>query len=79
MKALKYQVQIGRDRRVVLDVPAETPEGMAEVIVLVSEEPRAPEDFTAFLAGLRESSPQRSKEDLDRRIEEERASWGEES
>lgn len=78
MKALKYQVRIGRDHRVVLDVPAETPEGMAEVIVLVSENPAHPDDFGAFLAELRRTSPQRTKEDIDREVAEERASWGDE-
>lgn len=75
MKALKYQVRIGRDHRVVVDVPAETPEGMAEVIVLVQEEPDRRPDLAAVLAEFRTRVGGRTKEDIDSRLAAERESW----
>jgi len=80
MQALKYQVTIGRDRRVSVDVPASVGEGPAEVIVLVPEpkqehRPEAVEDFGQMLDRLRKVAPVRSREEILRFFEQERASW----
>lgn len=76
MKALKYQVRIGRDHRVVVEVPEETPEGMAEVIVLVREQPEPQAGLDALLAEFRSRVGGRTKEDIDGGLAAERASWG---
>ena len=80
MNAVKREVVIGKDRRIVIDLPPDTPEGPAEVIVLVHEPP--PTSARALLEDAdewRARSPyRRSKEEIDRYLEEERASWGDE-
>ena len=78
MKALKYQVKIGRDHRVVVEVPRETPEGPAEVILLVPDAHEAPRDaLHSLLAEFRSRPGGRSKDDIDAALVAERASWGE--
>jgi len=76
MKALKYQVRIGSDHRVVVDVPAETPEGMAEVIVLVRERAESSLSLEHLLAEFRTREGGRTKEDIDAALAAERESWG---
>lgn len=76
MKALRYQVRIGRDHRVVVDVPEEIPEGMAEVIVLIREQPEVRPGLDALLAEFRTRAGGRTKEDIDTELAAERASWG---
>jgi hypothetical protein len=54
------------------------PSGVAEVIVLVNEQPaaRKPRSLQEFMENLRETDiPRRSKEEIDRYLEEERNSW----
>lgn len=75
MKAIKYQVRIGRDHRVVVDLPAETPEGLAEVIVLVPEPLETRPGLAALLADFRTRAGGRTKEELDSELAAERASW----
>lgn len=75
MKALKFQVMNGGDHRVVVDVPAETPEGMAEVIVLVREPPGLRAGLDALLAEFRTRAGGRSKDDIDAELDAERESW----
>lgn len=75
MKAIKYQVRIGRDHRVVVDLPAETPLGMAEVIVLVQEQSEPQPGLVALLADFRTRAGGRTKEDIDFELAAERAIW----
>ena len=75
MKALKYQVKIGRDHRVVVELPAETPEGMAEVIVLVPERSEPRPGLAALLADFMTRTGGRTREELDLELAAERASW----
>jgi hypothetical protein len=81
MNALKTEVVIGKDRKIVIDLPPDIPEGRAEVIVLVPEPTKT--DVEALLRGIeawRAQHPERfrSKAEIDRYLEEERASWGNE-
>ncbi len=78
MKALKYQVQIGRDHKVVVDVPDGTPEGPAEVIVLVPEQEVGASGLDSLLAAFRARPGERSKEEIDAQLAEERAGWSRE-
>jgi len=85
MNAVKRQVVVGKDRRIVVELPSDAPVGPAEVIVLMraEEEQEAgdePMDVEAFLNEIEEwraAHPEyrRSKEDIDRELAEERASW----
>ena len=78
MQAHKLKVMIGKDRGVSFEVPETFAEGPAEVIVLAYEAP-----VTGTGATLEEilrslaSEPRRirSKEEIDRYLEEERESW----
>ena len=74
MKALKYQVTIGKDHQVTLTVP--DAEGPAEVIVLVPEPSPGGRTLAAFLEDLpMRPRVTRSREELDREIDEARGSW----
>ena len=75
MKAIQARVRIGRDHRIVLDVPADTPEGMAEVIVLVREPLEPRQGLPALLAEFRTRAGGRPKEEIDTDLAAERASW----
>lgn len=78
MRALKYQVQIGKNRKLVLQMPKAMVEGPAEVIVLVPEE-RAPTQPAMLAEYLQELAAKprhtRSKQQIDRDVERERRSW----
>ncbi len=76
MKALKYQVRIGRDHRLVVDLPAEIPEGMAEVIVLVREQFEQKPGLDALLAEFKTRAGGRTQQHIDSELAAERASWG---
>ena len=77
MKALKYQVRIGSDHRVVVDVPPDLAEGPAEVILLVPDAPATDNrELLALLAEFRARPGGRTKEDIDAQVADERASWG---
>ena len=74
MKAIKFQVTIGPDHRVVLDVPQA--EGPAEVIVLVADDAPTSTDFAEYLRNLESRSRKtRSKEEIDRELWAEREGW----
>jgi hypothetical protein len=77
MKALKLNVVIGRDRRVVLDVPEDIEEGPAEVVLLVPEGPeRQPRsNLEEHVARLIARSRSRTVEDIDTELKAERESW----
>lgn len=80
MQAYKTHQKITEDRHVTLTVPDEFPIGEAEIIVLaqVPEAVRVGqrESLESFFRKLDSTPPSgRSKEDIDRYLEEERASW----
>lgn len=83
MRALKLNAYIGTNHRLELDLPADVPPGTAEVIVLVHDtETTADEEHRQYLnyffSRLESTDRHRlSKEEIDRYLEEERASWGE--
>lgn len=78
MQAIKLKTHIGQDHRIELDLPSGLPEGEVEVIVLVPD--AAPNQrgaaLRAFFDELDRCPRQRlTKEEIDRQIAEERASW----
>lgn len=77
VRAIKLSATIGGDRTVVLKLPGDVPEGSAEVIVLVPDEPATDvEGLLRVAAEWREKHPRRrTKEEIDRYLAEERASW----
>lgn len=79
MKALKMTVMIGRDRRVVIDVPDSIREGRAEVILLTPEDHEfgtvTETGLETHIAHLLANSRNRTRTELDREIEEQRQSW----
>jgi hypothetical protein len=81
MEAYKLKVAIPEDR--VLKLPEDVPTGPAEIIVLSERAVVQPTDVEALLRigdEWRAKHPDRlrSKEEIDRYIAEERASWGDE-
>lgn len=77
MRAIKLTTHVSEDRILHLQLPEDVEEGPAEVIVLVPEGTRSSgHTLRDFLLRLRSSPRQiRSKEDIDRSLEEERGSW----
>jgi hypothetical protein len=77
MRAIKLQTHVDRDHIVRLKLPEDVQEGPAEVIVLVpeavSETGPSLGDFLSHLA-LRPRKT-RSREEIDRDLEQERAGW----
>jgi len=80
MNAIKLQVIVPENRELKITLPPEVPPGAAEVIVLVAEREQQESNLDAILRLVeewREKHPgHRSKEEIDRYLEEERASWG---
>lgn len=81
MHAMKFNTTIDSRRRLELDLPLDTPEGEAEIIVLVPER-SVPNDSTSLADFFRELDAhplQRlyTREEIDVYLAEERASWGE--
>ena len=78
MRAVKLNVVITDDHKLSLELPADIPAGPAEVVVLVPE-PKSDQSTSSlmdFLEKLEQSDhPRRSKEEIDRYLEEERNSW----
>lgn len=80
MHTYRSQQTVDEDRRVTLTLPADFPLGEAEIIVLAQEQEleqsRLREAMQALLRRLEALSESgRSKEEIDRYIDEERASW----
>lgn len=78
MRAVKLNGEIPADHVLRLSVPGDVPEGPAEVILLVpdrrSQAPsRSLRQF--LLENARSPMRERTKEEIDRYLEEERASW----
>ncbi len=78
MRAIKLHAQVSPEHTLNLQLPADVPPGMVEVIVLVPV-PKAtdkPDDLQTFMEWLnRQPRHTRSKEEIDHQIEEERNSW----
>jgi hypothetical protein len=81
MQALKFNTTIDSRRRLELDLPPDTPEGTAEVIILVPEPSigMANDSLRALFERLDAQPLQRSytREEVDAFLAEERAGWGE--
>jgi hypothetical protein len=84
MHAVKLMTRIDATHRLMLDLPADTPEGEAEVIVLIrsanappASTPQAGQSLLDFFAELdqRPGRKTRSREDIEAQITAERDSW----
>ena len=79
MRVIKATGTIGPDHTLHLQLPDDVGAGPAEVIVLVPEQQtttNAGQGLEGFLRKLRETPRKvRSKEEIDRYLDEERASW----
>jgi hypothetical protein len=78
MRAIKLTAQVSPEHTLSLQLPADVPPGMAEVIVLYSEASATgrPRSLEEFMQHLEEADiPRRTKEDIDHYLEEERNSW----
>jgi len=84
VQTYKVKTFLPPDHSITLQVPSEIPSGEIEIVLLVPENDR--DSARSQAAGLRaffayidrtsaNSSPGRSKEDIDRYIEEERQTW----
>ena len=80
MNAVKLQAVVSENRELKITLPPEVPLGVVEVIVLIPEpEPKGSgvESMLRLVEEWRATHPvRRSKEEIDRYLEEERASWG---
>lgn len=82
MQTLKLRVSV-RDHRIAAELPPEVPDGDAELVLHYQEiapgslERARRRHLQELFARIRRHSPNRSREDIDRRVAEERASWGE--
>ncbi len=75
--ALRIEAVIPEDRRLVVNLPPDTPVGAAEIIILSTAD-QIQSNGPAILRSLDEHSQPyevRSAEEIDRQIEEERAAW----
>jgi len=77
MRAIKLQARVEKDHTVSLRLPEDVGEGPAEVIVLVSDTASKPaHSLGDFLDRLpRHPRQLRSKEEIDRYLEQERQTW----
>ena len=78
MRALKLNGRISHDHTLRVSVSPEVPEGPAEVIVLLPEESQEPDGTLRDFLGRLAQHPRkvRSKDEIDRALAAERASWG---
>jgi hypothetical protein len=80
MREVHIKGHVSRDHRLEAGVPADVPEGEVNVIVLVeqsdADDVARHQHLSALFARIRARVPGRSKDDIDRQIAEERASWG---
>ena len=79
MNAIKLQVIVPESRELTITLPPDVPPGAAEVIVLTEAAPEplpgSWERIRQFLDRTPPAWPGRTKEEIDRYLEEERASW----
>lgn len=82
MQTLKLKVNV-RDHRIAAELPADVPDGEVELVIHYEViEPESVEQarrrhLQALFADIARHSPNLSREEIDRQIAEERASWGE--
>ncbi len=80
MNAVKLHVVVPENRELKITLPSEVPPGAVEVIVLseIAAEPSSGswKRIQQFLNRTPPARPGRTKEEIDRDLEEERASWG---
>ena len=77
---IKLRARVGSDRRVVLDLPADIPEGEIEITIcpVSAQEPTGPKslkDRSEEFDRLPLPNTRRTTEEIDRDSAEERASW----
>lgn len=80
MKAVKVMGRITEDHRLEVILPSDTPTGNAEVIVLVDEPEAGSNDQSDYLKALfrdldASDRSRSTKDEIDRYLAEERASW----
>lgn len=79
MNAVRMHVVVPEDRRLTIALPASVPPGDAEVIVLVDDARQGTDSARALLDladEWRHAHPQRrTREEIDRYLEGERATW----
>ena len=78
MQAIKLKAMIDESHRLQLDLPADTPIGEAEVIVLLAQRtaPKSSQSLLEFFNELdRSVRPRLSAEEVERWVEAERTSW----
>ena len=79
MNAVKIEVVIPENRELKVTLPLEVAPGPAEVIVLSEKRAQPPrgswERIRHYLASTPPARPGKSKEEIDRYLAEERASW----
>lgn len=80
MWAHRVKAHVSPNRPLTVDIPTDAPEGDAEVIVLVASSPGSGQPRFTTLRELtcwleQQPGSGRSKEEIDRHIAEERASW----
>ena len=78
MQAVKLKAKVGPDHRIEIELPAEIPEGEVEVIVLAAEvsSPPGARSLREFFEEVDQlPRRRRTKEEIDRYIASERASW----
>lgn len=83
MRAIKLQVIISESRELTISLPPEVSPGAAEIIILTEAtseaSPGSWERIRQFLEQTPPAQPGRTKEEIDRYIAEERASWGDDA
>lgn len=78
MHTLKLKAHIDSNHRIEIQLPIDTPEGDAEVIILIPYPPSCTEEgLRSFFDNLDRHPPQQrySKEEIDTYLAKERASW----
>lgn len=80
MREVHIKGRISGDHRLEAGVPLDIPEGEVDVIVLVgsagADDEARRRHLEMLFDRIRARAPNRSKDDIDRQIAEERASWG---
>ena len=79
MNTVKFQVIVPENRELTITLPSEVPPGAAEIIVLTQAAAEPPpgswERIRQFLDRTPPARPGRTKEEIDRYLEEEHVSW----
>ena len=83
MQAIRLRTTVTADRHLNVVLPPEVPEGEVEAVILYENDSRIGIEearrrhLREWIARIRQHSPNRSREDIDRQIAEERDAWGE--